>query len=963
MSRPGVHAGAGRERPRLRHCLLSRVVVASVIPGSSLIIAPTFAAPPAAAAAKFCPDGFSFVAGSSSICDRRFTAAGASEWVVPDRVTSVDVVLVGGGGGGGGATAGRTYGGGGGGGGGGGQARAYTNIAVTPGTAYSLVVGAGGSGGLKGGTRDCGLNINSDDCWNYPGGVIYRGTHGGAGGQTSMTLPGVTDAVGGNGGLGGQAHPNALIEVLVNGTAGGGGGGGGSGGAGGTATTSEPRTTAKGDAGGTTGGGGGGGSGALVDVNWNLWQGGVDAGHGGAGAPGTTIDAGLFAVSPVVVGGGGGGGGGGAATSSAYKGGLPSNNGSWFFPGGDGGLSPDAGGGGRGGQFNVISSGANGAAATQPGGGGGGGGGGTGRGFDFGQFNVGRPGGSGAAGAVILRTLALDPLPGLTPVFGAVTASSSGFEVSVSNYDVSYGWSFTASSGSVVAGAAVGWVLPLTVTGLGAGESATVTVTTARAGYADGSASVTGRALTAALVPVFGAVTPASSGFSVGVSNYDPSYSWSVSVSSGSVRAGAAVGSVLPLTVTGLGAGESATVTVATARPGAVDGSGTVTGNASASPGDAGSGGNSGGGAGAGVGLAPGPASSAAGPSSEVPAAVPDLAVSRGGEALVRVVGPDGVPVQSGPPVVVPLAGRDGKVVRAPGWSVELQGVEESGRAAPLNAAGNLEVVRGLGLATSGRGFAPNSPVAVYLFSDPRTLGALTTDAQGAFAGTVPVPADVPVGVHTAQVSGFTPSGDRLIVSLGIEVAAPLADPLVSAVPARVQPLWWLPVTGPEGQVQVLAGSSGCSAMDGDGSSARGRSLVFWGLGTCVFEVRSGGRAWRTYRIPIVPKAEKTDDVRQLPFRRIWFTGDAAPTERSVGVLERAMPRLKNASASYAYWLDSRDRQEAAKVSRQHVVLGRELQAQGPVRGIRTIPIPAPWRPAFGEFADRYILIAWKPRP
>lgn len=344
------------------------------------------------------------------------------------------------------------------------------------------------------------------------------------------------------------------------------------------------------------------------------------------------------------------------------------------------------------------------------------------------------------------------------------------------------------------------------------------------------------------------------------------------------------------------------------------------------------------------------------------PTAIQDLTVRRPGSALVRVTTESGESVRGElPVVVVPLPRRDGKVVRAPSWDVELQGVEETGTPAPLNASGNLEVVQGRGLATSGRGFAPDSAVGVYLFSEPRTLGTLQTDAQGVFSGVVPVPDDVPVGVHTAQVSGYTPDGDILVVSLGIEVAAPQVNPLLNPIPSRVQALWWMPVTTSDGEVVVQAGSSGCSATDGDGLGARGRSLVFWGLGECVFEVRSGGKNWKTYRVPIVPNALKTRGIEQMATRKVWFTSNGAIGEKSSEMLADAVPRMQSSQVTYAYWLDSRDRNQQGLVSRQHAALARELRRMGPVRGMRTVTVSPSWQPTFQPEGAQYVLIAWKP--
>ena len=344
--------------------------------------------------------------------------------------------------------------------------------------------------------------------------------------------------------------------------------------------------------------------------------------------------------------------------------------------------------------------------------------------------------------------------------------------------------------------------------------------------------------------------------------------------------------------------------------------------------------------------------------------AEPELTVRRPGSALVRVLDANGTPVRGELPItVVPLPRRDGKIVRAPSWDVELQGVEESGAPAPLNASGNLEVVQGRGLATSGRGFAPDSAVGVYLFSEPRTLGTLTTNARGVFSGTVPVPADVPVGVHTAQVSGYTPNGDILIVSLGIEVAAPQASPLLHPLPSRVQPLWWMPVTNADGEVVIQAGSSGCSATDGgDNLGARGRSLVFWGLGECVFEVRAGGKTWKRYRIPIVRQALKTEGVQDMATRKVPFDDSGNLTPEGRVMLARVRERVNDSQASYAYWIESRDPSVNRRVSRMYGQVENGLRPErGPSR-LRVVTVPVAWQPDFEPNPTRYVLLAWQPR-
>lgn len=84
----------------------------------------------------------------------------------------------------------------------------------------------------------------------------------------------------------------------------------------------------------------------------------------------------------------------------------------------------------------------------------------------------------------------------LKPAFGTVTKTATGFTVNVTNYNPAYAWTATTNAGTVSKGAVSGSTLPLTVTGLNAGQAATVTVTTTRLGYATGTASISGTAQT-----------------------------------------------------------------------------------------------------------------------------------------------------------------------------------------------------------------------------------------------------------------------------------------------------------------------------------------------------------------------------------------------------------------------------------------------------------------------------------
>jgi hypothetical protein len=82
----------------------------------------------------------------------------------------------------------------------------------------------------------------------------------------------------------------------------------------------------------------------------------------------------------------------------------------------------------------------------------------------------------------------------LVSTFSSPVSTSDGFTVNLTNYDEAFTYSLKTSRGRVTSGSATGALLPITVTGLSAGQSATVTVTTTRSGHPAGRSSITGSA-------------------------------------------------------------------------------------------------------------------------------------------------------------------------------------------------------------------------------------------------------------------------------------------------------------------------------------------------------------------------------------------------------------------------------------------------------------------------------------
>lgn len=237
-------------------------------------------------------------------------------WTAPSGISSIDCLVVAGGGAGGtngSGNPGRTAGGGGAGG-----FRNLTGVAVSPGTTYTITVGAGGAGSSE-------VFVNNPGSSSSIGALVLAS--GGGGGAANNTN-------GGSGGSGGGAGSHGDAKT------------GGSGNAGGFSPS-------EGNRGGNAniGGGGGGGAGSAgADVT-------SGGGNGGSGASSSITG------TPVTYAGGGGGAGSGGAGSGGSGGGAngavnANGNSASANTGGGGGASAvvSSGGGvsGSGGSGRVI---------------------------------------------------------------------------------------------------------------------------------------------------------------------------------------------------------------------------------------------------------------------------------------------------------------------------------------------------------------------------------------------------------------------------------------------------------------------------------------------------------------------------------------------------------------------------------------------------------------------------------
>lgn len=222
-----------------------------------------------------------------------YTTAGTYSWVAPACVTSVAVVVVGSGG--------RGYNGSGAGGGGGGALVYRNSISVTPGSSYSIVVGANASSSSAfsavagGGSNNNGGGTCISVAAGAPSGTYTAGFSGGTGwqGRGCSGYPGGGGGAGGYSAAGGQGGSNSRTITASSGGGGGGGWGGGGGGVGlyGAGANGAAATSPNNGAGGAGSGGyradGTQGSAASTGYSGGRYGGGSGYGNtctGGIGA-------------------------------------------------------------------------------------------------------------------------------------------------------------------------------------------------------------------------------------------------------------------------------------------------------------------------------------------------------------------------------------------------------------------------------------------------------------------------------------------------------------------------------------------------------------------------------------------------------------------------------------------------------------------------------------------------------
>jgi len=349
----------------------------------------------------------------------------------------------------------------------------------------------------------------------------------------------------------------------------------------------------------------------------------------------------------------------------------------------------------------------------------------------------------------------------LTPELGSITPTATGFTATITNYNSTFTWSATASAGSVIISGA-----DITVTGLAPSTSATVTITSTMAGLETGSFSVTGISLDSAFVPTIGLVTPTANGFTATITNHDPNYTWSGSVTSGLVG----ISRTGVITVAGVTPSTNVTLTIMCSKLGSVtcyrdveaisleaapisSDSPQASPNASQTP------------------VQTPPLSDTLNPEQTLPTVTPAPRV-KPVVPVTRVTQPAGTIAGSAEKVtIVANAPREKLIASSGAWKVEIKAELIGGQSKPIPEKLTLDFQIGSKAALSGTGLHSRTKVSVYVFSEPTFVGELETLADGSFATSMLLPASILPGDHTLQLLTTDLDGNQIVLNIPITVS------------------------------------------------------------------------------------------------------------------------------------------------------------------------------------------------
>jgi hypothetical protein len=310
--------------------------------------------------------------------------------------------------------------------------------------------------------------------------------------------------------------------------------------------------------------------------------------------------------------------------------------------------------------------------------------------------------GSSSAVLSAATSVVVDLTDSVVPVATTPVSTATGFTFTISNYSNSYTYVLTTTKGTVSRSTD-----DVTVAGLTAGESATVTIAVSRTNYKPASKAVTG---SATATPALSIVIQAPV----------------TTVAQGQVSVATVAPTTTTIPVLGANSVPVPTTTTTTIKPKTVV---TTT-------------------------LPRIVTTTTVGP--------PVVEKVSAGQTAVQV---DGVKTDA-----TVTRENNQMVVNAGSLSATLSGLDKAGKTAPLDSDGNVHLDGGDIIKISVGGFKPGSTVEVWLFSTPMKLGSAVVGADGAMTGSYRLPVGIKSGSHRVVVTARMTNGKPTTFTLGILV-------------------------------------------------------------------------------------------------------------------------------------------------------------------------------------------------
>jgi hypothetical protein len=320
-----------------------------------------------------------------------------------------------------------------------------------------------------------------------------------------------------------------------------------------------------------------------------------------------------------------------------------------------------------------------------------------------------------------------------------------GYTFTLTNFDNVFTWGATSTAGAVTIGNGL-----VTVTGLNAGQSATVTIVAAKVGDRHVQVDVIGAAITTGTSIALSSPTSVKAGFTAKISNFDLGSSYGATVSAGQVTINGST-----VVVSDLAAGVAAMITITATKAGFTTVSAQLAGVA-------------------------------------LPASLPvPPVVAPATDKLDRgpKISDTTPPMTPGvdPGIGVVLIGD--KTVPATLTSSPVGRTLTSGSLSmTISSDGDkptmkyLAVEGGSTLRVSVDGFLPTTELVVWVFSTPvRVSNATVISNQSAQVSFV-LPASIKSGNHTLIASGTSAVGDQVTLKIGFVVTAQTTTSIDSAV-------------------------------------------------------------------------------------------------------------------------------------------------------------------------------------